>query len=495
MLSCTKLSEIQSAPCAHVGSNISERQADNEVLAMLLRDIPLTSDEFDKMRGNRQWVSMPIMIIAVGEAGFSSVPYVANSKVKQNIPTKRLYENKSEGIVTCYPFAKGKTNKDKGNRVETYEDLTTNEQVQAATNLHPGLCVSSFLREESFSGDKFFINTNDQSMLKAGDSVYIQIASANVEQAQKGQLLKFKKVMPANYVDTIIHNQALTHLPRSLQQYDDVIENSKTANAINKQVYASSAKIFSCVASSFAYAVWEPEKQRFVIVQASQEIPELECPLHLVQKACACVHPEKCLRLLNIALAMSSVHIILSHNIAGKLVLSGDCTAKAFWLYIDFRNLIQLQDLCDSGLTQGCKAYNNIVVNCNENSIVWTNPSYSFEKSAGFECNVWFRLDRQDTDEIPDEDEGTDPSTNNSFTESLITMDVPGPCHRLQVFLLPLGNNLQNATEDLLCDDLSMDRQLGRCFLDMQFNIKNLKETDTSSVTVPGQKRKRPAFE
>ena len=48
---------LQNISPTTVGSNISDRQADNEVLAMLLRDLPDT-DAFHSLRGDREWVSM-----------------------------------------------------------------------------------------------------------------------------------------------------------------------------------------------------------------------------------------------------------------------------------------------------------------------------------------------------------------------------------------------------------------------------------------------------
>ena len=98
-----------------LGVNIAANQADVECAAVLLRDMPLNSSGFAAMKGDREWVSMQIGVLAVGPPGFSSVPYTATKKKgEKEANPERLYEVTETG-TRFYPFEKGRTNKDKVN--------------------------------------------------------------------------------------------------------------------------------------------------------------------------------------------------------------------------------------------------------------------------------------------------------------------------------------------------------------------------------------------
>ena len=69
--------------------------------------------------------------------------------------------------------------------------------VDATAVLEPGVCLSTFLREDTFTGTSGFIVPDEEDTLEvlpAGTLVYIALGTKNIEQALKGQMLKFKKI-------------------------------------------------------------------------------------------------------------------------------------------------------------------------------------------------------------------------------------------------------------------------------------------------------------
>ena len=489
-ISC--IEKLQTTPHTTVGNNISERQADTEVLAMLLRDLPVSSSQFEAQSGEKPFVSMSILVVAVGNAGFSAVPYVANNKGAKPTNTKKLYEDMAEGRVLCYPYQKGKTNKDKGIRVETYIDATTNEKIDAPTILQSGMYITNFLREESFgSQSKFFVNMNDQDVLPAGSLVYVQVSGSNIEQAQKGHFFKFRKCMLASHVDSKVNNM-VSQIPASIHEFDNVISDAKNKITIANQVYGANSKVFSVLPSSDSYAVHE--NGRFVIVRPCADLEDVEVDESLIAKACGSLDLTTNHKLLSIALAMNAVSCIISHNSGnrqGNLVLNADCAAKALWIHIDFRQMLRLSLVHDSGMRS--QVLDKFVCTVNDDYIVWTDSSF-FQKSDTCKSFVFFRLARQELDAMPDDD------TNHTYTESMLTYNAAGPYYPLEVFLVGEYNGTwssESMTEFTMqiASDSFTESTLVTKFLEVQFNTQNLKEADGNHFEWGAKKRKRPVFE
>lgn len=494
-LTCSHLEQLQEAECVSVGNKITSKQPDTEVLAMLLKDIPTTTAQFEEQRGDRPFVSMSIMIVAVGNAGFSSVPYVANAKPGTIQHTKKLYEDIADGRVVCYPFQKGRTNKDKGDRVERFVDDATNEQVDAGTPLHAGLYLTNFLREESFGDNgKFFTNMDGSEDLKAGSFLYVQIAASNVEQAQKGHFFKFKKCMPARYVDSMVHKVSLSQIPRSMQEFENSIATSKNTVAISKQVYGSNAKIFSTVPARDSYAVMETDKNRFIIVEAAHDIADIEVSQDMVLKAAGCTNMATAHKVLSLALSAGAVHTIVSYNKQGTLLLSHDCDAKALWLYIDFRKLLDLSKLCYHGLNPGFKLHDKFLTFVTDDCIVWMDQEQTFKKSQHETVYVCYCLSRHEQVWTKD-DENDDDIPNTQYTTGLITSNVAGPYYPLSICFLPCSDNQDFSSLLSQIGQADTHDDLEDVFCRLQFNEKNLKEADCSGLKMGVKKRKRPSFE
>ena len=157
-------------------------------------------------------------------------------------PGKRLYET---DVLTnhtrFFPFHKGRTNKDRGDRVEMYKfEGEDGDESQASGILEPGVCITNFMREESFASDPAFVDRPEADSLPSGTLLFMQLGSQNIDQAAKGFLIKFKRAM-------IVHDYALVgpllkNLPTSAVGFDDIMRACATQKALERQCYSGNAK-------------------------------------------------------------------------------------------------------------------------------------------------------------------------------------------------------------------------------------------------------------
>jgi len=100
------------------GKTLNLRQPDVELLVLTLSDVPLTADMFAEMSSGRDFVVLNVCVLAVGPPGFSSVLYAAAKKSGAvKVESKALYDVDESGNTRFFPFEKGATNKDRGERV------------------------------------------------------------------------------------------------------------------------------------------------------------------------------------------------------------------------------------------------------------------------------------------------------------------------------------------------------------------------------------------
>ena len=179
-----------------VGSEITRRNPDVEIMAMTLNDTPLSLDGFNSLEGGRGWYSMKFMVLMVGGPGFSSVPYTASKKGGEKEVSKKLYEMTEDGKTRFFSYQKGKTNKDRGERMSVFSaDDIVDGNVTAV--LVPGMCLTQFVRSDVFEKD-FVVGNVDSSVLPPYSIVYMQLGSSNCEQAIKGRLIKLRKMKVAS---------------------------------------------------------------------------------------------------------------------------------------------------------------------------------------------------------------------------------------------------------------------------------------------------------
>ncbi len=178
-----------------VGSEITKRNPDVEIMAMTLNDTPLTLDGFNSLEGGRGWYSIKFIVLMVGPPGFSSVPYTASKKGGEKEVGKKLYDATDTGQTRFFSYMKGKTNKDRGERMSVFSaDDIVDGNVTAT--LVPGMCLTQFVRSDVFEKE-FVVGSVNTAVLSAYNIVYMQLSSSNCEQAIKGRLIKLRKMKVA----------------------------------------------------------------------------------------------------------------------------------------------------------------------------------------------------------------------------------------------------------------------------------------------------------
>jgi len=190
------------------GTHIAKNMPDVETCAMSLCKLPSSRAEFDAARGTREFIIFKCLVVALGPPGFGKVPYNSKRSAGQKEDAgKPLYEA-DDGRIRLFSYEKGKTNKDKGERVDALE---------SSGMLQPGLVLSFFLREDFWDPPKIAPSPDGDDAVGVGTLLALQLASGNVDAASKGYLLKLRKakvLAPADLAAT------LWRLPRSEQDFD-----------------------------------------------------------------------------------------------------------------------------------------------------------------------------------------------------------------------------------------------------------------------------------
>lgn len=484
------LESIQTTNVTKLGTNITSNQADVEVLAILLKDLPCTKSGFENSRGDKDWVLMQAMFLSLGPAGFSSVPYIANAKKDQSTVKKKLYEDSSPGMVTFHTFEKGKTNKDKGERIEEVE--IDGEATKVSVNIGTGFTISNFLREDSFANDgKFFVDNGDENILASGTLVYLQVSSQNVEQAKKGSLLKIRKCKVASDVDTLISQQLKMYFPVSCAEYDAHRTSILNKNyATSKQMVNGTAKYALVLPKTSSYVVYDKDKDKFIIVDASEEFEETELQVKQVFEVCGTVDHNRAVKILTLALCTGSVEMLVRHNTQGNIILNGDCENLCMWLYINFRNLLSLDTLL-GGIAQDQPSIctNEFMMNKKDGNFVWSTPHHDIIDGSQRKKLIFCLSSEKKY--------MTDKAFNNTYVKGMLTDGVSGPYYTLNVYMTPdndfFTQKRQNGKNSNAISLLDVVLKTSLQFITLQLNCENFVEAKASAF---GQmrKRKRPDF-
>jgi len=313
-----------------VGSNIVQRQPDVEVAAILLKPFPITPDKFKELAGGRDFMTMQFAVLDVGGPGFSSVPYgKKGEKALQPLP---LYTKGADGATVFHSFKKAESNLERGVRVDK-EEQEDGTPVDVTCSLAPGLCVSTYLREETLKGNVFFqgklegpdrarpqelqyVKLAPDSELWAGDVipentvVWLQVGVCNSNQAMKGSLIKIKKVMPAENGAAL--GPLISAMPRSPSDFDEAMDHNKSRYpAISSALYAGNTKLFAATPESTAYANYDEASGGFVLCDFGSGMSEVVIAKALVTKAFCCSDIVVCQRMLDVAVATGALEVRL----------------------------------------------------------------------------------------------------------------------------------------------------------------------------------------
>lgn len=296
------------------GRLLTRRHGDVEVLACLSKPFPTNSTGFQTLCMGREWVKMDVVILSVGPAGFASVPYVANSKGNREVKTESVYTNTEKGTL-FHSFLKGKTNKDRGERVSEHEGQCV------SAILESGFAMSWFMNKENFDDKtdsvvEFESPEQREDVLPAGKIVVLQVASANVEQAVGGKLLKVRRLLSIAS-DSMYSVYFREQFPTSLQAYDDCYNKAKKINSIQSIMQSNVFKYHLVVVSKKAYMVRDMADSAscFVLCGALEDGGEIRVLEKQILDATGACDPERAMKLANMAIACGAVSILNQNGV------------------------------------------------------------------------------------------------------------------------------------------------------------------------------------
>lgn len=370
-----------------LGTNISKTQPDVEVLAMTLKTIPTDKTSFHSMlkeeggKGTgkeKDWMSIPLCVLAVGPPGFSSAPYTFSQKKGETPPkTLPLYDFCSKGNGTVfYPFDKGRTPRDRGPRMAEFKEMPIEfDTLNATAIIPPGFTMTKFLRDENdcFEPGKMFVNVNGP--IAENSFVYLQMSVANIEQAANGRLLKIKKIMPLSSSFEIV-DAALNHMCTSATDYDNVTATTKKQYpSISKIIYSGPQKIYRVIPDNHSFCV-EMDDNYAQVVEGHETY---QLPYNELLRATSSNYPSRARRILNVAIAQKAVTFLVRSNVQGGVIMDGQSQALLIvHIAIDLNKMLclsqlyNLQDWPANMLwSDGVSAFADVDTN-NQPFIVWT---------------------------------------------------------------------------------------------------------------------------
>jgi hypothetical protein len=334
------------APPTHAplrcGTHIAKNQPDVEICALSLSKLPGSRAEFESARGTREFIIAKFLVLALGPPGFGKVPYNSKRSVGQKEEAgKPLYEGAEEGRVRFFSYEKGKTNKDKGERVDSTE---------TAGVLEPGLVLSFFLREDFWDPPKMAPSPDGETAVGVGALVALQLASGNVEGAAKGYLLKLRKgkVLSAD-ADLFA---TLPRLPQSEVEFDGRAAQYRDEHPALKGSLDSSSDL-----RCFAMRGMGPDACAFaheggLLISNARTLnsegfrDDIFVPANVARQCLQVDDEDLALRFLNVALALEAVGAIVK-TCASNVLLSAEDVHPlvALALVLDVGKLLSLDTL------------------------------------------------------------------------------------------------------------------------------------------------------
>jgi len=296
------------------GKTITLRQPDVELLVMTLSDVPLTADKFAEMSCGRDFVVLNVCVLAVGPPGFSSVPYAAAKKNgAAKVESKVLYDVDESGSTRFFPFEKGATNKDRGERVSQMTVAGSDDLINTTTVLENSTCLSFFMRQEAFSAGSMVLTAESSpdepapDMLPAKSTLALVLGLCNVVQAAKGYGLKLKKgkKLPGTTMLSVFSG-----VPQSEELVDAVLARSRAQPSICGMAVKDSIKVFACVPDAIAHATTDSESEQLVMCNVAPSLPKV---FFTVEQLDSVFGMDKglALKLVNITIASKALRVLV----------------------------------------------------------------------------------------------------------------------------------------------------------------------------------------
>lgn len=436
-------------------------QPDVELLVMMLKDVPLTAEKFSEMSSGRDWVTFNFVVLAVGPPGFSNVPFTAGPK-KMNVETKTLYDLDEHANTRFYPFEKGATNRDRGERVSQMMVAGTDVLIDATTVLETGTCISLFLRQEGMEMMKEPVMhapleagaLGAPAVCKAPDTVpanslmAIVLSSNNISQTAAGRGLKLKK---ARKVASSCMLSVFSGMPQGEERADEVMMRTKAQATICNLVVKDNIKVFGCVADPLAHATTDTESDALVLCNMSPGLPEVFFSWAQLDSMFG-VEKSTALKLVNIAIATKALRVVVvrddrpSSDIS-KNVLTVGC------MTVDWNEMLNMHII--NGLAEWPCAHESWGHPCSEEGIVkarvtfcgtvlWTCPLLPLTTTG--KRNIYWALKLHDDKAVAKES-----MSQHFLTEE--SKDQGG--HSLDLFLAPQNVSFEDVFAELQASDMS----------------------------------------
>lgn len=400
---------------ASLGRNIVQNQPDVEALAFVTRDFALTEAKHSELRiPGKDWLSLQVCLVGVSKAGFSRVPYAANKKKgEKEVNLKGLYEDtKDNSGTTFFTFEKGKTNKDRGERLESIE-LEDGVTADGSAVVGPGMCFSAFMRPDIYGSDsKFFVDDAaaraafaEDGVLRKHTFVYLQLSSQNVNQARQGNLVKIKRLKLVTDAYTSVAN--LTQLfPESIPAFDAIQERSKGTPVLTKQVYAGNNSFLRVSPSPQAFVSLD-ETGEFCVCShvGAQGIDSVKVPLKLIHDATSTSDVMRACKIASIAFAMQAVSMIVQSNERNSVIMSGETDSwphEAVFMYIDPNKMLGLDAIEEqqtavqaTGQQGQVVSTANVAMKYENNRMTWTVLANKVRVESGGDRGIVFSLNTE----------------------------------------------------------------------------------------------------
>jgi len=133
----------------------------------------------------------------------------------------------------------------------------------------------------------------------------------NAEQALKGNMLKIKRIMPADAPGTL--GPALEAMPRSLQAFEDNMQSHKDKfPGLQRSLYAGNSRLMAGEPDKHAYSNYDEATASFVVCDFGGGISEVHIAEALVCKAFSCTDKAVCQKMLDVAIAARAIQVCLS---------------------------------------------------------------------------------------------------------------------------------------------------------------------------------------
>lgn len=411
-------------PSSLLGKTFKQSQPDVEILAVITKDTPTSMDAYNRMKGKNDWCSLQLVVLGTSGPGFSSVPYTSTKrKDEREVNPQPLYDivphsESYAGMTRLYTYEKGRSNKDKGKRVDVMQDLASCEMVAATGILPSGLCISSFIREDAMTSDFFALEMCDETMLdndvlQANTLVRAVVATANIDQAQKGMLIKIKRIKAVSpMTDSCIAAAFASKnaFPVDPDAFDNLQSSTKSNfPALSRAVYSGNIKYFHPKLSTRSFAVADEAEKALIIVDPSDNENEISIPAHIALAGTGAATLSRAAKIVSIGLSQNAVQILVRTQRIDDVTLNNGPANCGVLLYVNPGKLIGVEQILDFSVwphNERMHMWHPVTDNgatpssAKSSKILWTQPNHSIwvqENGMDISKQLVFEVDLEET--------------------------------------------------------------------------------------------------